>query len=278
MVKTQYTLNDGTTIPSIGFGTYLLNGQFGKNAIIDALHRGYRLLDSAFNYENEGAIGAAVRASGIPREEIIVTSKLPGRRHAYNQALVTIEESLFRTGLDYIDIYLIHWPNPKQGLYIEAWQALVEAQKRGYVKTIGVCNFILEYLDNIIEATGVTPAINQIELHPYFNQAEQRAYDAAHGIIDEAWSPMARGNHVFTDPILTDIAAAHGKTITQIILRWHLQLGTLPLPKAKSEAHQKENLDVFNFSLSDDEMNRINALSRPDGRNKDQDPRYYEEF
>lgn len=278
MVKTQYTLNDGTTIPSIGFGTYLLNGQFGKNAIIDALHRGYRLLDSAFNYENEGAVGAAVRASGIPREEIIVTSKLPGRRHAYNQALVTIEESLFRTGLDYIDIYLIHWPNPKQGLYVEAWQALVEAQKRGYVKTIGVCNFIPEYLDNIIEATGVTPAINQIELHPYFNQAEQRAYDAAHGIIDEAWSPMARGNHVFTDPILTDIAAAHGKTITQIILRWHLQLGTLPLPKAKSEAHQKENLDVFNFSLSDDEMNRINALSRPDGRNKDQDPRYYEEF
>lgn len=278
MVNTQYTLNDGTTIPSIGFGTYLLNGQFGKNAIIDALHRGYRLLDSAFNYENEGAVGAAVRASGIGRDEIIVTSKLPGRRHAYNQALVTIEESLFRTGLDYIDIYLIHWPNPKQGLYIEAWQALVEAQKRGYVKTIGVCNFIPEYLDKIIEATGVTPAINQIELHPYFNQAEQRAYDAAHGIIDEAWSPMARGNHVFTDPVLTDIAAAHGKTITQIILRWHLQLGTLPLPKAKSEAHQKENLDVFNFSLSDDEMNRINALSRPDGRNKDQDPRYYEEF
>lgn len=278
MVKTQYTLNDGTIIPSIGFGTYLLNGQFGKNAIVDALHRGYRLLDSAFNYENEGAVGAAVRASGIARDEIIVTSKLPGRRHAYNQALVTIEESLYRTGLDYIDIYLIHWPNPKQGLYVEAWQALVEAQKRGYVKTIGVCNFIPEYLDKIIEATGVTPAINQIELHPYFNQAEQRAYDAAHGIIDEAWSPMARGNHVFTDPVLTDIAAAHGKTITQIILRWHLQLGTLPLPKAKSEAHQKENLAVFDFTLSDDEMNRINALSRPDGRNKDQDPRYYEEF
>lgn len=272
------TLNDGNTIPQLGFGTYLLNGTFGKHAIIDALHRGYRLLDSAFNYENEGAVGAAVKESGIPREEIIVTSKLPGRRHAYKQALVTIEESLYRTGLDYLDIYLIHWPNPKQQLYVEAWQALVEAQKRGYVKTIGVCNFIPEYMETIIKETGVTPAINQIELHPYFNQAEQRTWDAAHGIIDEAWSPMARGNKVFTDPVLQDIATSHHKSITQIILRWHLQLGTLPLPKATSETHQLENLSVFDFTLSEEDMNRINALSRPDGRNKDQDPRYYEEF
>ena len=272
------TLNDGVTIPQLGFGTYLLNGQFGKNAIVDALHRGYRLLDSAFNYENEGAVGAAIRESGIKRDDISVTSKLPGRRHAYKQALVTIEESLFRIGLDYIDIYLIHWPNPKQGLYVEAWQALVEAKKRGYLRSIGVCNFIPEYLDKIIAETGVTPSINQIELHPYFNQAEQRAYDKAHGIVDEAWSPMARGNKVFTDPVLNDIAQAHGKSVTQIILRWHLQLGDVPLPKATSEAHQLENLAVFDFTLSDDEMNRINALSKPDGRNKDQDPRYYEEF
>lgn len=272
------TLNDGVKIPQLGFGTYLLNGQFGKNAIVDALHRGYRLLDSAFNYENEGAVGAAIRESGINRDDIIVTSKLPGRRHAYKQALVTIEESLFRMGLDYIDIYLIHWPNPKQKLYVEAWQALVEAKKRGYLRSIGVCNFIPEYLDTIITETGVTPSLNQIELHPYFNQAEQRAYDAAHGIVDEAWSPMARGNHVFTDPVLQDIAKSYGKTVTQIILRWHLQLGDIPLPKATSEAHQLENLAVFDFTLSKDDMNRINALSRRDGRNKDQDPRYYEEF
>ena len=272
------TLNDGVKIPQLGFGTYLLNGQFGKNAIVDALHRGYRLLDSAFNYENEGAVGAAIRESGINRDDIIVTSKLPGRRHAYKQALVTIEESLFRMGLDYIDIYLIHWPNPKQKLYVEAWQALVEAKKRGYLRSIGVCNFIPEYLDTIITETGVTPSINQIELHPYFNQEEQRTYDAAHGIVDEAWSPMARGNHVFTDPVLQDIAKSYGKTVTQIILRWHLQLGDIPLPKATSEAHQLENLAVFDFTLSEDDMNRINALSRPDGRNKDQDPRYYEEF
>lgn len=272
------TLNDGVKIPQLGFGTYLLNGQFGKNAIVDALHRGYRLLDSAFNYENEGAVGAAIRESGINRDDIIVTSKLPGRRHAYKQALVTIEESLFRMGLDYIDIYLIHWPNPKQKLYVEAWQALVEAKKRGYLRSIGVCNFIPEYLDTIIQETGVTPSINQIELHPYFNQEEQRAYDAAHGIVDEAWSPMARGNHVFTDPVLQDIAKSYGKTVTQIILRWHLQLGDIPLPKATSEAHQLENLAVFDFTLSEDDMNRINALSRRDGRNKDQDPRYYEEF
>lgn len=278
MVHTHYTLNDGTTLPAIGFGTYLLNGRFGKQAIVEAIQRGYRLLDSAFNYENEGAVGAAVRTCGVPRDELIVTSKLSGRRHSYQQALVTIEESLYRTGLDYLDIYLIHWPNPKQGLYVEAWQALVEARKRGYVKTIGVCNFIPEYLEKIIAETGVTPAINQIELHPYFNQADQRAWDAAHGIVDEAWSPVARGNKVFDEPVLKDIAASHGKTVTQIILRWHLQLGTLPLPKAKSENHQTENLALFDFSLSDDEMNRINALSSPDGRNKDQDPRYYEEF
>ena len=271
-------LNDGVKVPQLRFGTYLWNGQFGKNAIVDALHRGYRLLDSAFNYENEGAVGAAIRESGINRDDIIVTSKLPGRRHAYKQALVTIEESLFRMGLDYIDIYLIHWPNPKQKLYVEAWQALVEAKKRGYLRSIGVCNFIPEYLDTIITETGVTPSINQIELHPYFNQEEQRTYDAAHGIVDEAWSPMARGNHVFTDPVLQDIAKSYGKTVTQIILRWHLQLGDIPLPKATSEAHQLENLAVFDFTLSEDDMNRINALSRPDGRNKDQDPRYYEEF
>lgn len=270
-----YTLNDGTTIPVIGFGTYLLNGQHGKNAIVDAIKRGYRLIDSAFIYENEGAVGEAVRESDVPRDELVITSKLPGTRHSYKQALVTVEEAVYRMGLDYLDIYLIHWPNPSQDLYVEAWQALIEAKKRGLVKTIGVCNFIPEYLDRIIAETGVTPALNQIELHPYFNQAEQRAYDKAHGIVDEAWSPIARGNKVFTEPVLVDIAKAHGKTISQIILRWHLQLGTLPLPKATSEAHQRENLAIFDFTLSDDEMKRINALSSPAGRNNDQDPRYF---
>lgn len=278
MTIPSITLNDGSTIPQLGFGTYLLNGLHGKQAIIDALHGGYRLLDSAFNYENEGVVGAAIRESGIRRDEIIVTTKLPGRRHAYGQALVTIEESLCRMGLDYIDIYLMHWPNPQHGLYVEAWQALVEARKRGYVKTIGVCNFIPEYTENIIAATGVTPAINQIELHPYFNQEDQRRWDHTHHIIDEAWSPMARGNKVFTDPVLTDIAASHHKSITQIILRWHMQLGVIPLPKAASETHQQENLAVFDFTLTEAEMKRINQLSRPDGRNKDQDPRYYEEY
>lgn len=270
-----YTLQDGTTLPAIGFGTYLLNGQHGKNAVVDAIKRGYRLIDSAFIYENEGAVGAAVRECGVPRDELIITSKLPGPRHAYKQALITLEESVYRLGLDYLDIYLIHWPNPKQDLYVEAWQALIEGQKRGLVKTIGVCNFIPEYIDKLIAETGVTPALNQIELHPYFNQAEQRAYDKAHGILDEAWSPIARGNKVFTEPVLVDIAKAHGKTISQIILRWHLQLGTLPLPKATSEAHQRENLAIFDFTLSDDEMNRINSLSSPAGRNNDQDPRYF---
>lgn len=180
------TLNDGKALPAIGFGTYTLNGAAGVEVIVSAIRNGYRLIDSAFNYENEGAVGAAIRKAGVPRSDLRVTSKLPGRHHRFVEAIATIEESLYRAQLDYYDLYVIHWPNPAQGLYVEAWQALIEARKRGLVRSIGVSNFLPAHLERIISETGVAPAVNQIELHPYFPQTVQRTFDQAHGIV--TWS------------------------------------------------------------------------------------------
>lgn len=274
----QIKLNDGTNIPAVGFGTYKLNGREGVKSIISAIHNGYRLLDSAFNYENEGAVGEAVRQCGISRDQLRITSKLPGRRHQYDQALLTIEESLYRAQLDYYDIYLIHWPNPITGKYLEAWKALVEAKKRGMIKSIGVSNFLPEHLDRIIKETGVTPSINQVELHPYFSQAKQRVYDKKLGIVTEAWSPLGRANDLLTHPILKEIAKNYHKSVGQLILRWHVQLGVVPIPKATSDQRQKENLDIFDFDITTEDMQKIDALSKPDGRLKGQDPSKYEEF
>lgn len=274
----QITLNDGLQLPAVGFGTYKLNGSEGVRAMESAVEAGYRLLDSAFYYENEGAVGEAVRKCAVPRSELRITSKLPGRRHQYAEALATVEESLYRAGLDYYDLYLIHWPNPSKGLYVEAWQALIEAKKRGLIRSIGVCNFLPEHLERLMKETGVTPSVNQVELHPYFNQREQLAWDRAHGIATESWSPLGRGNHVLSDQVILKIAANHHKSPTQVILRWHVQLGALPIPKAASPLHQKENIDFFDFTLSEEEMESIGSLTRPDGRTHGQDPSVYEEF
>ncbi|MGY0483269.1 aldo/keto reductase [Endobacter medicaginis] len=272
------TLNDGVVLPAIGFGTYRLKGGEGADTIARAIITGYRLLDSAFNYENEGTVGAAIRRAGVPRDEVLVASKLPGRHHAYDAALATVEELLFRTGLDHLDLYLIHWPNPRQGLFVEAWQALIEARRRGLVRSIGVCNFLPAHLDRLVEATGVTPAVNQIELHPYFPQDAQRAADRARGIVTQAWSPLGRASTVLHDPVLETIARRLGRSIPQVILRWHVQLGVQPLPKASSPERQADNLDLSGFELTDDDMAAIAGLARPDGRIKDQDPARYEEF
>ncbi|RWR35145.1 aldo/keto reductase [Sinirhodobacter populi] len=272
------TLNDGHTMPVLGFGTYKLNGAGGVEAMVSAIRNGYHLLDSAFNYENEGALGMAVRKSGVSRDELRITSKLPGRHQHFDEAIATVEESLYRAQLDYYDFYLIHWPNPRQGLYVEAWEALIEARKRGYVKSIGVCNFLPEHIDRLIEKTGVTPVLNQVELHPYFPQDEQRAYDKAHGIVTQSWSPLGRANAILQEPILLDIAARLRRSVGQVILRWHLQIGAAPVPKSSSAARQIENRSIFDFELTGDDMARIATLARPDGRTKGQDPATYEEF
>jgi diketogulonate reductase-like aldo/keto reductase len=274
----QVKLNDGTDVPAIGFGTYSLNGNEGAGAIAQAIRNGYRLLDSAFNYENEGALGEAVRRAGIPREELRITSKLPGRHHRYKEALATVEESLYRARLDYYDLYLIHWPNPKQGLYVEAWKALIEAKRRGLLRSIGVCNFLPAHLDTLQKETGVLPSINQIELHPYFPQEEQRAYDKAHGIATESWSPLGRQTDLLRNPVIEKLAAQVGKSAGQVVLRWHYQLDAIAIPKAASDARQRENLQIFDFALDANAMREIATLARPDGRLANQDPAVYEEF
>ena len=270
--------HDGLELPAIGFGTYRVQGLCGRAAIEHALENGYRLIDSAVNYENEGAVGAAIRVSDVPREDIIVTSKLPGRHHAYDEALTCIEESVLRMGLDYIDLYLIHWPNPSQGRYVEAWRALIEARDRGLVRHIGVSNFLPGHIERLVRATGVYPAVNQVELHPYYQQAAQRAYDDAHGIITEAWSPLARANELVHDPTVAAIAQAHGVSVVEAILRWHVQLGTVALPKSVNPERQRANI-ALDFELTEDEMAQIAALDNPEaGMTFEQNPHWHEEM
>lgn len=273
-----HTLNDGTTLPAIGLGTYALRGIPGAEAMADALREGYRLLDSAVNYENEGAVGKAVRMSGVKREEIRITSKLPGRHHKKPNVTWCIEESVQRMGLDYIDLYLIHWPNPSQKLFVEAWEGMIEARERGLVRSIGVSNFLPEHLDELIAKTGVAPSVNQIELHPYFNQAEQRAADKARGVLTQAWTPIGKGTALLAESIIVDIAAKHGRTPAQVVLRWHVQLGVLPIPKSANASRRMENLKVEGFELDDADMAAIATLTRVNGRLFDGDPRTHEEF
>lgn len=272
------TLNDGHTLPAIGFGTYPLKGVCGLESIVSAIDVGYRLLDSAFNYENEGTVGQAIRRSGISRDALRITSKLPGRHHQHAKATATIEESLYRAQLDYYDLYLIHWPNPAKGLYVEAWQAMIDAQKRGLIRSIGVCNFLPDHLETLKAETGIVPAVNQIELHPRFPQEAQRAADQRYGVITQSWSPLGRASDILQDPVITAIAQRHGKTIAQVILRWHVQCGALPLPKAGSRERQVENLSIFDFTLNPNDIAAISGLARPDGRIAGQDPATYEEF
>lgn len=274
----EITLNDGMTLPPVGLGTYNLNGNEGANAINNAMEIGYRLIDTAYNYENEGTVGEALRRSSIPRSELKITSKLPGRYQTYDKAVTTIQESLYRANLDYYDLYLIHWPNPKQDTYVEAWQALIDAKKWGLIRSIGVCNFLPEHIERLDQETGVKPSINQIELHPFFNQEQQRKWHEQNNVQTQSWSPLARANAVLQHETIQKIADQHNKTTSQVILRWHYQLGAISIPKSASPERQLQNISIFDFSLDDTEMSTIATLTRPDGRNKDQDPAIYEEF
>jgi diketogulonate reductase-like aldo/keto reductase len=269
-------LNDGHAIPAIGFGTYQLNGDEGADAVLTAIEAGYRLLDTALNYENEEQVGEAVRRSGVPRGEFVVTTKLPGRFHGYEETLAGFEESRANLGLDYVDLFLIHWPMPRIGRYVESWKAMIHLREQGLVRSIGVSNFTQEHLTSIIQESGVVPAVNQIELHPHFPQGPMRAFHAEHGIRTESWTPLARQRSVLDDPVVVAVANAHGVTPAQAVLRWHVQLDSIPLPKSAHAERQRENLDVFGFELSDAEVASIASLES--GRLWGGDPDTNEEF
>ena len=272
-----HLLNDGHCLPAIGFGTYPLRGEDGITAITSALESGYRLLDTAVNYENEPEVGEAIRRSGLPREEVQVTSKLPGRHHAYDDALRSLPGSLERLGLDYLDLYLIHWPNPSVDRYAEAWRALVALQEEGLVRSIGVSNFTEAHLERVIAETGVTPAVNQVELHPYFPQRELRAVHERLGILTESWSPLGKRQAPFAETPVARAAERHGVSPGQVILRWQHQLGAVPIPKSATPERQRANLDLFGFSLDDDEVAAITGLGRASGRLFGGDPNTHEE-
>ncbi|WP_127473124.1 aldo/keto reductase [Microbacterium sulfonylureivorans] len=270
------TLNDGVAFPELGLGTYNLRGEEGIAAIVAAIDTGYRLLDTAVNYENEREVGEAVRRSPVDRDELIVTSKIPGRHHGFQQAIDSIRGSLGMLGLDRIDLQLIHWPNPSVGKYVETWRGMVEARERGLVRSIGVSNFTEAMLAELVDATGVTPAVNQVELHPYFPQSALRAFHAEHGIRTESWSPLARRSELLQEQLLQELAVVHDATPTQVVLRWHVQLGSTPIPKSAGPDRQRENADVFGFTLTDDQVEAISALER--GRLWDGDPETHEEM
>lgn len=271
------TSHGGLELPAIGFGTYNLRGGSGVDAVVSAIATGYQLIDTAFNYENEGVVGQALRSCGR-RDGLILTSKLPGRHHDYEAALNAVEESVYRLGVHTIDLYLIHWPNPKVGKYVEAWRALIEARDRGLVRHIGVSNFLPEHILRLEKETGVIPEVNQIELHPYFAQEEALAFHEEYGIITEAWSPLARAGKLMDEPVIRDIASRYHRTPAQIVLAWAIARGAVPIPKASSIERQEENLHAAHIRLDDEDVHAITKLSSPEGRMRGQDPAEYEEF
>ncbi|MGL5887436.1 MAG: aldo/keto reductase [Leuconostoc suionicum] len=276
---TFHELSDGQHLPEIGFGTYKLNGFAGTQSILSAIDAGYRLFDTAFNYQNEGTVGQAIQQSHVNRDELIITSKLPGKYYSsYQDSIDLIQESLYRSKLDYFDLYLLHWPNPIDDHYLEAWHTLIQAQKFGIVKSIGVCNFLPEHIERLKKETDILPVVNQVELHPYFNQQELREYNNTQNILTQAWSPLGRASALLKDPVLVELAKKYHKNIGQLVLKWEISLGVLPIPKASSYARQKGNLDLFDFEISSSDIQRINDLTKPDGRINNQDPAVYQEF
>jgi diketogulonate reductase-like aldo/keto reductase len=250
-------LSDGSTIPQLGFGVFQIPREETAEAVGHALAAGYRHIDTARAYRNERPVGEAVRACADP---VYVTTKCWNADQGREEAKAAFEKSYERLGLEQVDLYLIHWPLPKRDRYVETWEAFIELQG-DRLRSIGVSNFQPEHLDRIVDATGVTPVINQIELHPYLQQPELRAFHAEHDIVTEAWSPLAQGA-VLDDPVLGEIAEAHGKTAGQVVLRWHLQLGNVVFPKSSTPERIRENFDIFDFELSADDMARIESLDR----------------
>jgi 2,5-diketo-D-gluconate reductase A len=255
------TLNDGVEIPQLGFGVWQVPAELAAASVTHALEAGYRHIDTAAAYGNEAGVGEAVRHSGLARDGVFITTKLPNSDHGYERGKQALHQSLEQLGLDYVDLYLIHWPVPSKDLYVDCWRALIELRDEGLARSIGVSNFQQSHLQRIIDETEVTPSVDQVELHPYFQQTALKAEVSRRGIHIEAWSPLAQGELV-DDPVLTEIGAAHEKTASQVALRWHLQRGNIIFPKSVTPSRIRENFQVFDFDLSDDELRRIDGLDQ----------------
>jgi 2,5-diketo-D-gluconate reductase A len=254
-------LNNGVEIPQVGFGVFLIPETETKTAVATALRTGYRHIDTAKLYQNEAEVGEAIAESGIAREEIFVTTKVWNSEQGYEPALASFEASMDRLGLDVLDLLLIHWPVPELGRYVETWHAFEKLYADGRVRAIGVSNFHIPHLQRLFEEGSVVPAVNQIELHPQLPQAELREFHAEHGIVTEAWSPLARGGAVLSDATVTAIADRVGKSPAQVVLRWSLQLGNVVLPRSVTPSRIEENLELFDFSLTDEDMAALAGLA-----------------
>lgn len=263
MTIPDITLNDGHTIPQLGFGVFKVDPGETERIVSDALEAGYRHIDTAAVYRNEEGVGRAIAASGIPRDELFVTTKLWNSEQGTDSARAALATSLETLGLDHVDLYLIHWPRPDLDRYVASWQTLEELRGEGLTRSIGVSNFHRAHLERLLAETDTVPAVNQIELHPAFAQRELRAFGEGHGIRTEAWGPLGQGKYdLFGERAVQDAAAAHGATPAQVVIRWHLQHGIIVFPKSSTRERIAENIDVFGFELTADEVAAIDALDR----------------
>ena len=276
MTTPAYALRDGNVIPAIGLGTYGLDDQAGIDAITTAIADGYRLIDTAYNYGNEEAVGEAIRRTDVDRSDLVIATKLPGRHHGFDETIASFEQSRRKLDLDWVDLYLIHWPLPRVDKYVDSWRAMISLREKGLVRSIGVSNFTADMLARLIDETSVVPVVNQVELHPYFPQDDLRAFHDEHEIRTMSWSPLGKRSDLLQEPVIVELAAAHGVTPAQLVLRWHIELGAVPIPKSSDAARRRANLDVFGFALPREEVDAISALSR--GRLWGGDPDTHEEF
>ncbi len=258
----ELKFHDGNTIDQLGYGVWQVPDAEAEIVVGKAIDAGYRHIDTAKIYGNEEGVGRAIAASSVPREELFITTKVWNADQGYENTLAAADASLQRLGLEQVDLYLIHWLQPKRGTYVDTWKALIQLQKDGKAKSIGVCNFTIEALEELYAETGVRPVINQVETHPYFPQSELRAYEAQHGILHESWSPLGQGGDLLTDPVLVKIAEKHKASVAQVVIAWHLALGNVVIPKSVTDARIIENFASLQLTLDDEDLAAINDLDR----------------
>ena len=264
-------LNNGVEMPQLGFGVFQVPDAETTAAVSAALHAGYRSIDTAALYGNEAGVGKALAASGLDRDELFVTTKVWNSEQGYDKTMRAFDASMKKLGLEQLDLYLIHWPTPARDLYVETWKAFEKLYADGRVRAVGVSNFQPAHLERILDTGGTVPAVNQVELHPYLQQVEVRAFDAKHEIATEAWSPLAKGGNLLSEPTIVTLAEKHGRTPAQVVLRWHLQLGNVVIPKSVTPSRIRENIDVFGFTLTNDEVASLSTLDKGERTGPDPD-------